>query len=359
MENIDDCFFDEDYSSELGAGSNEASLPLDDDDIFSILEALDSNSSAPPPRASAYSDFINLLPPTSNETKSASFETTSPRETGGLSSPRNCKRRKTALFEDDQQQPRASHVNVERNRRKQMNEHLSVLRSLMPSVYVKRGDQASIIGGVVDYITELQQIVESLESKKQRKAFNDNLLPSPRTLKPATSILSPRGMGYPISPRGMGYPISPRGVGYPVSPTTPQRPQLSGLSTPNRNSPGAYYLPTSSPSSATLVSPQLPPSPSPAPPPSNELAVNSGSERAQVEVKFSGANVVLKTVSSHIRGQALKIISLLEDLSLEILHVSITAINDHTMLNSFTIKIGIECQLSAEELAQQVQQTFS
>ncbi|CAH9069935.1 unnamed protein product [Cuscuta europaea] len=341
MENIDDRFFDEDYSSELGARSNEASLPLDDDDIFSILEALDSNSSAPPrppPSASAYSDFVNLLPPASNDTKAAFFETTSPRGTEGLSSPRNCKRRKTALFEDNQQQPRASHVNVERNRRKQMNEHLSVLRSLMPSVYVKRGDQASIIGGVVDYITELQQIVESLESKKQRRAFSDNLLPSPRTLKPATSILSPRGMGYPISPRGMGYPISPRGMGYPVSPTTPQRPQRPGLSTPNRNSPGAYYLPTSSPSSATLVSPQLQPATATAPPPSNELAVNSGSERAQVEVKFSGANVVLKTVSSHIRGQALKIISLLENLSLEILHVSITAINDHTMLNSFTIK---------------------
>lgn len=34
--------------------------------------------------------------------------------------------------------PRTSHITVERNRRKQMNEHLSVLRALMPCFYVKR-----------------------------------------------------------------------------------------------------------------------------------------------------------------------------------------------------------------------------
>ena len=35
-------------------------------------------------------------------------------------------------------EPKMSHITVERNRRKQMNEHLSVLRSLMPCFYVKR-----------------------------------------------------------------------------------------------------------------------------------------------------------------------------------------------------------------------------
>lgn len=33
---------------------------------------------------------------------------------------------------------KVSHITVERNRRKQMNEHLTVLRSLMPCFYVKR-----------------------------------------------------------------------------------------------------------------------------------------------------------------------------------------------------------------------------
>lgn len=35
-------------------------------------------------------------------------------------------------------QQKTSHIAVERNRRKQMNEHLSVLRSLMPCFYAKR-----------------------------------------------------------------------------------------------------------------------------------------------------------------------------------------------------------------------------
>ena len=34
--------------------------------------------------------------------------------------------------------PKTAHITVERNRRKQMNEHLTVLRSLMPCFYVKR-----------------------------------------------------------------------------------------------------------------------------------------------------------------------------------------------------------------------------
>ncbi|KAG9140211.1 hypothetical protein Leryth_014658 [Lithospermum erythrorhizon] len=38
---------------------------------------------------------------------------------------------------------RMIHIAVERNRRKQMNEHLNVLKSLMPRSYVQRGDQAS------------------------------------------------------------------------------------------------------------------------------------------------------------------------------------------------------------------------
>lgn len=72
----------------------------------------------------------------------------------------------------------------------------------------------------------------------------------------------------------------------------------------------------------------------------NELVANSKSRVADVEVKFSGPHVLLKTVSQRIPGQVLKIISALEDLALEILHVNISSsIADDTMLNSFTIKV--------------------
>ena len=70
----------------------------------------------------------------------------------------------------------------------------------------------------------------------------------------------------------------------------------------------------------------------------NELVVNSKSAIVDVEVKFSNPNLLLKTVPPRIPGQATKIISALEELSLSILHVNISTV-DETMLNSFTIKV--------------------
>ena len=43
-----------------------------------------------------------------------------------------------AAASEDGAANKTSHITVERNRRKQMNEHLAVLRSLMPCFYVKR-----------------------------------------------------------------------------------------------------------------------------------------------------------------------------------------------------------------------------
>ncbi|KAL2344213.1 hypothetical protein Fmac_005498 [Flemingia macrophylla] len=74
--------------------------------------------------------------------------------------PRVCKNKEEAETQ------RITHITVERNRRKQMNEHLSVLRSLMPESYVQRGDQASIVGGAIDFVKELEHLLQSLEARK-------------------------------------------------------------------------------------------------------------------------------------------------------------------------------------------------
>nr|WKE35238.1 basic helix-loop-helix family protein [Rosa persica] len=357
-------FFDE---HDHCCGGGDASRLAPGDDLFSILESLD---------AGALMD--SFTPPTPcdelvfSSSKEGGIEVSPELET----SPESSKRVKlskeaspggTGSNSDDGQQ-RMSHITVERNRRKQMNEHLTVLRSLMPCFYVKRGDQASIIGGVVDYINELQQVLQSLEAKKQRKAYSEVLSPrlsvssSPR-LPSSPLVLSPRKP--PLSPLASpriscsSLPISPR-TPQPTSPYKPPRTtSLQQLQQP-------VYL--SSPT-ITAASSSLEPSPSNSSTTNfsssvnhvidnlNELFANSMSAIAHVEVKFSGANVLLNTVSPRIPGQALKIISALEDLSLEILHVEIKT-EDEKMLNSFTIKIGIECQLSAEELAHQIQQTF-
>lgn len=178
----------------------------------------------------------------------------------------------------------------------------------------------------MDYINELQQVLQSLEAKKQRKVYSEVLSPrvlqqlvpiSPRLITP--SPLSPRKP--PLSPR-MNLPISPR----TPQPTSPYKPNHNNNNYANR--PLEPSPPPTTTSSNSSIDSHV----------NNELAANSKSAIADVEVKFSGANVILKTVSPRIPGQAVKIIAALEQLALEILHVSISTI-DGTMLNSFTIKV--------------------
>ncbi|XP_059434780.1 transcription factor MUTE [Corylus avellana] len=183
-----------------------------------------------------------------------------------------------------------SHIAVERNRRRQMNEHLKVLRSLTPCFYIKRGDQASIIGGVIEFIKELHQVLQSLESKKRRKSVSPSPGPSPRpvVVQPSCQVVDHSNFGFEHV---------------------------------------------------------------------KELGACCNSPVADIEAKISGSNVVLKIISRRIPGQIAKIISVLERLSFDVLHLNISSMED-TVLYSFVIKIGLECQLSVEELALEVQRSF-
>lgn len=184
----------------------------------------------------------------------------------------------------------------------------------------------------MDYINELQQVLQSLEAKKQRKVYSEVLSPRLIPISPRVpSPLSPRKP--PLSPR-MNLPISPR----TPQPTSPYKPNHHN----NANRPAA-------PMSVSPLEPSPPSTSSNSSIDShvnNELAANSKSAIADVVVKFSGANVILKTVSPRIPGQAVKIMAALEELALEILHVSISTI-DGTMLNSFTIKVRNSFHLPA------------
>ncbi|XP_074311542.1 transcription factor bHLH94-like [Silene latifolia] len=77
------------------------------------------------------------------------------------------RRRATAKKnKEDIENQRMTHIAVERNRRKQMNEYLKMLRSLMPDSYVQRGDQASIVGGAINFVKELEHNLHYLSAKK-------------------------------------------------------------------------------------------------------------------------------------------------------------------------------------------------
>lgn len=102
------------------------------DDIFSVLEAWES---------SCY--YNNLEKSSAAASKDGDDDSN---ESFAFQKSRKAKRQKvmmntasaSASEVEEAGQQRVSHITVERNRRKQMNEHLSVLRSLMPCFYVKR-----------------------------------------------------------------------------------------------------------------------------------------------------------------------------------------------------------------------------
>lgn len=73
-----------------------------------------------------------------------------------------------------------------------------------------------------------------------------------------------------------------------------------------------------------------------------ELEACCNSPVADVEAKISGSNIALKIISRRVTGQVAKIISVLERLSFDVLHINISSMED-TVLYSFVIKVCIFC----------------
>ncbi|OMO82363.1 hypothetical protein COLO4_23054 [Corchorus olitorius] len=87
---------------------------------------------------------------------------------------RKRKRTRPAKNKEEVESQRMTHIAVERNRRRQMNDYLNSLRALMPPSYIQRGDQASIIGGAIDFVKELEQLLQSLEAQKRMRRIEEN-----------------------------------------------------------------------------------------------------------------------------------------------------------------------------------------
>lgn len=77
------------------------------------------------------------------------------------------RRMKCRKNKQDMESQRMTHIEVERNRRKQMNQYLSALRLIMPNSYVQRGDQASVIGGAINFVKELEHRLQFLGIHKE------------------------------------------------------------------------------------------------------------------------------------------------------------------------------------------------
>ncbi|XVE84762.1 hypothetical protein DITRI_Ditri17bG0038800 [Diplodiscus trichospermus] len=217
------------------------------------------------------------------------------------------KRPRTIKTSEEVESQRMTHIAVERNRRKQMNEHLRVLRSLMPGSYVQRGDQASIIGGAIEFVRELEQLLQCLESQKRRRLYGE----APRQMGDASSMAVQQQQ------------------------QQQQQPFFPPISLPNDQIKLVDY--------DTGL---------------REETAENKSFLADVEVKLLGFDAMIKILSRRRPGQLVKAIAALEDLQLNILHTNITTI-EQTVLYSFNVKVASESRFSAEDIASSVQQIFS
>lgn len=148
-----------------------------------------------------------------------------------------------------------------------------------------QGDQASIIGGAIEFVRELEQLLQCLESQKRRRLYGD----------------------------------TPRPVGGDSSSLGAQQPQPQPLIFPPMAPLGEDQM--------DLIDNGL-----------REETAESKSCLADVEVRLLGFDAMIKILCRRRPGQLIKMIAALEDLQLNILHTNITTI-EQTVLYSFNVKV--------------------
>ncbi|KAF4352916.1 hypothetical protein F8388_015894 [Cannabis sativa] len=231
---------------------------------------------------------------------------------------------------------RMTHIAVERNRRKQMNEYLAVLRSLMPSSYVQRGDQASIIGGAINFVKELEQSLQSMEGHKVRtKVEHDDHEDDIRNCGRFSSNISHSSSSLPL-------PL-----------TSPSPPSSSSSST--STSPSPNYSQSSSPFADFFTFPQYSTR-------ANQYYFsNNSSENGQraaadIEVTMVDCHANIKILSKKKPRQLLKMVAGLGALRLSVLHLNVITVQQ-MVLYSFSVKVEEGCQMNTvDQIAASVNQ---
>ncbi|CAL5054426.1 unnamed protein product [Urochloa decumbens] len=209
---------------------------------------------------------------------------------------RRRRRPKAVKNTEEMESQRRNHIAVERNRRRQMNEYLSVLRSVMPPSYAQRGDQASIVAGAINFVKELEQMLQSLEAQKRRAAV---------------SCAEPP----PVAPPFAGFFTFPQystgaagGVGSSC--------ESSGASAGGDQNGGGGC---------------------------------AGARRgvADIEVAVAESHANVKVLAPRRPRQLLRMVVALQCLGLTVLHLNVTTTADHLAFYSFSLKMEDECRISS------------
>uniref|UniRef100_A0A452ZB91 BHLH domain-containing protein n=1 Tax=Aegilops tauschii subsp. strangulata TaxID=200361 RepID=A0A452ZB91_AEGTS len=160
-----------------------------------------------------------------------------------------------------------------------------------------QGDQASIIGGAIEFIRELEQLIQCLESQKRRRLYGD----TPRPVADASAPVVPAASVHEPPPPPQGHEAPP----FYVSPS---------LSFPGAGNgdgaAGAKVMIDLDACGGGLR---------------EEVAENKSS-LADIEVRVLGEDAVIKVLSRRRPEQLIKTIAVLEEMHMSILHTNITTI---------------------------------
>ncbi|KAH9625398.1 hypothetical protein KSS87_008188 [Heliosperma pusillum] len=215
---------------------------------------------------------------------------------------RRKRRRRSGKNKEEVEQQRMTHIAVERNRRKQMNEYLASIRSLMPSSYVQRGDQASIVAGAINYVKELEQLLQSKEAqKKQNKVHQEDCQ-------------------NPSSPQFIGDVEDGNVVVASSSESAPPRVFADFFSFPQ-------YSTRSNQATGSQ-------------------SVGSNSAAGEIEVTMVESHANVKILAKKQPKQLLKLIAGFQGLRLNVLHLNVTTLDSYA-LYSLSLKVEEGCQLNS------------
>ncbi|CAN6321146.1 unnamed protein product [Urochloa humidicola] len=225
---------------------------------------------------------------------------------------RKRRRAKVVKNKEEIETQRMTHIAVERNRRRQMNEYLAVLRSLMPPSYAHRGDQASIVGGAINYVRELEQLLQSLEVQKSIK----------NRASPSTDASTSPFAGFFSFPQ--------------YSTTSPAHGCSSSTTSLGSSSSNATTTTTNSDASG------------------GSAAAESGRPAAvaDIEVTMVEGHASLKVLARRRPKQLLKLVAGLHQLRIPPLHLNMTTTDDAMVLYTFSLKVEDESKMgSVEDIA--------
>ncbi len=194
-----------------------------------------------------------------------------------------------------------------------------------------QGDQASIIGSAIEFVKELEQLLQCLQAQKKRRSYtssqlNNNMMQSSTRSNSVPMIMSPSGIIIKPNLGGLlALTLQPGAAAASSAAATAAFQDIS--STDMKLLPEAAAA-SESDQGLVLAAGAV-------------AETNSKSEMANVEVKAVGSNAWIKVLAQRRSpGQLLRTMTTLEEnLDLRILHCNITTV-DNTVLYSFHVWVS-------------------